>query len=317
MPKKKHRHLRETERAVIERMNKEGSTQAEIARTIGFSQSTVSKELRRNRGLRNYRHRQAERLAAKRKAAKRSRPRKLVGELKEEVEQRLRSKHSPEQISGALKRLNSHISHETIYQHIAADKEAGGDLWRNLRINNRKRRRPRVKASRERIAGRVGLEKRPKAVEQRIRFGDWEADLIEGKKGTGFLLSLYERKSQLGRLVLLDSKGSAETALAVISTLGAYKVKTITYDNGLEFSGHLQIAEALEAKGYFCEPYHSWEKGGVENFNGLVRQYYPKGMDFREITQQDLWETERELNERPRKGLNYMRPSDLEEKLAA
>ena len=172
----------------------------------------------------------------------------MVGELKEKVEQRLRRKHSPEQIGGALARLNCHVSHETIYQHIAADKKAGGDLWRHLRINNRKRRRPRVKANRERIAGRVGLEKRPKAVERRSRFGDWEVDLIEGKKGTGYLLSLYERKSRLGRLVKLETKGSEETTLAIISTLRPYKARTITYDNGLEFSGHLEVTGGLESK---------------------------------------------------------------------
>ena len=317
MPKIHYRRLCKADRAGIERMNKEGMSQVAIADVIGFSQSTISKELGRNRGLRGYRYKQAQELATERRESKRSRPRKIVGELQEEVEERLLRKHSPEQISGALARLNEHVSHETIYRHIAADKNAGGELWRQLRINNRKRRRPRVKASRERIAGRIGLDKRPKAVERRVRFGDWEADLIEGRKGSGFLLSLYERKSRLGCLVKLETKTKEETTLAIIETLKAYRVRTITYDNGLEFSGHLDVTEALEAKGYFCQPYHSWEKGGVENFNGLVRQYYPKGMDFSSITQQHFMETERELNQRPRKTLGYLSPADLEQNIAA
>lgn len=317
MLKKYYRRLCKAERAVIEGMNKEGMSQVAIADVIGFSQSTISKELKRNGGLRGYRHKQAQGFATRRKESKRSRPRKIVEEVQDEVEERLLRKHSPEQISGAFARLNQHVSHEAIYRHIAVNKDAGGDLWRHLRINNRKRRRPRVKASRERIAGRTSLEKRPKAVERRSRFGDWEADLIEGRKGSGYLLSLYERKSRLGRLVKLETKGSKGTTLAIIATLRAYKVRTITYDNGLEFSGHLEVTEALEAKGYFCQPYHSWEKGGVENFNGLVRQYYPKGMDFSPISEQNLMETERELNQRPRKSLDYMSPADLEQQIAA
>ena len=96
-----------------------------------------------------------------------------------------------------------------------------------------------------------------------------------------------------------------------------YKVKTLTYDNGLEFARHAEISKELKARGYFCAPYHSWEKGGVENFNGLVRQYFPKGSDFREISSSTLRWVEDEINQRPRKTLNYKSPSELETKLAA
>ena len=174
-----------------------------------------------------------------------------------------------------------------------------------------------MKVGRERIAGRRGLEHRPKAVENRQRFGDWEADLIEGRKGSGFLLSLYERKSRLGKLVRLKTKRSDETTEAIIRALASYRVLTVTYDNGLEFSGHLEVTRRLGAAGYFCAPYHSWEKGGVENFNGLVRQYYPKGSDFSEICPQKLARVERELNARPREVLDFLRPIDHEHKIAA
>ena len=299
-------------------MNKAGKGQEEIAEAIGFSQGTVSKELRRNRGLRGYRPGQARKKADERKEAKRSRPRLITGMLEEEVDRRLGCKHSPEQISGALRLEGASVSHETIYSHIMRDKAEGGTLYKSLRINGRRRCRRRAKAGRVgKITGRAGIEERPKVVDARSRYGDWEVDLIEGSKGSGFLLSLYGRKSRLGKLVYLPDKGSEGTAKAIVETLEGYKVKTITYDNGLEFSRHVEISRALGAGGYFCTPYHSWEKGGVENFNGLVRQYFPKGSSFEEITPEEVQRVEDEINQRPRKTLGFRSPSDNEHKLVA
>lgn len=299
-------------------MNKAGKGQEEIAEAIGFSQGTVSKELSRNRGQRGYRPGQAQKKADERKESKRSRPRLVTGCLKEEIDGRLERKHSPEQISGALRLEGVEISHETIYSHITRDKAAGGTLYKNLRINGKRRYRRRAKAGRVgKITGRVGIEERPKVVDARGRHGDWEADLIEGSKGSGFLLSLYERKARLGKLIHLPDKGSEGTARAIVETLEGYKVETITYDNGLEFSRHVEISLALDAEGYFCAPYHSWEKGGVENFNGLVRQYFPKGSSFEGITPEELQRVEDEINQRPRKTLGFRSPSDHEHKLAA
>lgn len=315
---KQYRHLREDDRGVIYRMNKAGKSQQEIAQAIGFGQSTVSKELMRNCGLRGYRSVQAQQKAAKRKDEKRSRPSLIRGHLKEEIEKRLKLKHSPEQISGALRLEGVLVSHETIYSYIKHDKALGGTLYKDLRINGTRRYRRRVKAGRVgKITGRVSIEERPKIVETRNRHGDWEIDLIEGTKGSGFLLSLYERKSRLGKLVYLPDKGSEGTARAIVKTLRGYKVKTLTYDNGLEFSRHAEISRALNAKGYFCAPYHSWEKGGVENFNGLVRQYFPKGSSFEGIVPERLEQIEDEINQRPRKTLGYSSPSEHEPKLAA
>lgn len=227
-------------------------------------------------------------------------------------------KHSPEQISGALRREKTEVSHETIYTHIRADKKQGGRLYQNLRINSKRRYRRRAKAGRVgKTPDRTSIQERPKVVNDRSRHGDGEVDLIEGSKGSGFILSLYERKSRLGKLVKLESKGSEQPAAAIIATLKPYRSKTLTYDNGLEFSRHLEVSKALKAKGYFCAPYHSWEKGGVENSNDLVRQYYPKGSSFAALSQEALQATEAELNERPRKILGYKSPSEIETKLAA
>jgi IS30 family transposase len=296
-------------------MKQQGYCQEEIARAIGFGQPTVSKELRRNAGKRGYRPKQAHEQATKRKAAKRRRSKVIVGEVRSEVERRLSLQHSPEQISGALGEGGP--SHESIYRFIHEDKLAGGDLHRNLRINGKRRYRRRSKAQRTKIPNRTPISERPKLVDQRKRYGDWEADLIEGAKGSGYILSLYERRSMLGKLVKLESKTSVETSQAIIAALGSYQVETITYDNGLEFALHEEVSRELEAVGYFCEPYHSWEKGGVENFNGLVRQYFPKGADFSAIEAGRLAEVERLLNERPRKTHSFKSPSHFEPQLAA
>ena len=299
-------------------MNKAGKSQKEIAEATGFSQGTVSKELMRNRGQKGYRPKQAQRKATARKKAKHSRPRLIEGNLRKEIDVRLERKHSPEQISGALRLEGIRVSHETIYSYIMRDKAAGGTLYKNLRINGKRRYRRRIKSARVgKIIERVGIEERPKIVDTRSRYGDWEVDLIEGSKGSGFLLSLYERKSRLGKLIYLADKSSESTARAIVETLADYKVMTLTYDNGLEFSRHAEISRALHASGYFCAPYHSWEKGGVENYNGLVRQYFPKGSSFMGITAEQLQWVENEINQRPRKILGYSSPSDQEHKLAA
>ena len=167
-------------------MAQAGNNQKAIAKAIGRSQGTVSKELRRNRGQRGYRPLQADRLARERQAGKRSRPKVVVGVVKEEVEARLRIKHSPEQISNALTLSGLKVSHEAIYQHIARDKKAGGDLASNLRINGKRRYRWRSKMGRgEKIPNRVDIDLRPPVVGDRARFGDWEADLIQGGDGSG------------------------------------------------------------------------------------------------------------------------------------
>ena len=117
----------------------------------------------------------------------------IVGDLKEEVTRRLKLKHSPEQISLRLKAEGTYVSHESIYRFIVEDKRRGGELYKNLRINGKRRYRRRVKAGRTKIPDRVDIEQRPEIVEKRLRYGDWEADLIEGSKGTGFILSLVHR----------------------------------------------------------------------------------------------------------------------------
>jgi IS30 family transposase len=196
----KYHRLCAEHRKVIANMNQAGMTQDEIAQAIGFSQGTISEELARNCGKRGYRPSQAGRLAAERKSEKRTRPKVMVGNIKDEVEARLRIKHSPDQISKSLALRDLKVSHETIYQHIADDRRVGGNLSLNLRINGKRRYRRRSKIGRVgKIPNRVDIAERPTVISKRKRYGDWEADLIQGGAGSGFLLSVYERKSRLRR----------------------------------------------------------------------------------------------------------------------
>ena len=299
------------DRKVIENMNQAGNTQAEIAQAIGFSQSTISKELSRNRGKRGYRNKQADGFATKRKINKKSRHKIVVGEIKRKVDARLQLKHSPCQISKSLLKLELKISHETIYQYVFEDRKNGGELWKELRINGKRRYRRRAKAGRgEKIPNRTDIDERPAEVESRQRYGDWEADLIQGGGGSGYLLSVYERKSRIGKLYKLSDKSSRETSNGLLKLLKGLDVKTITYDNGLEFAKHELVNNMLGCDSYFCKPYSSWEKGGVENYNGLVRQYFPKGSDFSKISIERLQEVEDEINNRPRDVLGYYSPND-------
>lgn len=298
-------------------MRKQGYSQAQIASAIGFHPSTVSRELARNTGLRGYRPTQAQRLASARKATQ-CRGHKIDADLAGEVEARLRELHSPEQVSGAMAKEGFDApSHETIYRYIDDEKAAGGSLYTCLRINGKRRYRRRSKAGRSKIPGRVGIEERPACVESRKRFGDWEIDLVEGSKGSGFVLTMAERKSRLTLFEKLSDKRAATVSEALVRRLSGLKVKTLTYDNGLEFAGHLEVARELGAKSYFCAPYHSWEKGLVENHNGLFRQYHAKGSSFAEITADSLQQIEEQLNSRPRKVIEFARPIDYLNKLTA
>ena len=156
-------------------------------------------------------------MAAERQRGKRSRPKVVTGPVKEQVDARLLIKHSPDQISKTLGMEGMGVSHEAIYRYIDVDKKEGGELWRELRINGKRRYRRRSKVGRgEKIPDRVDIDQRPPVVSERARYGDWEADLIQGAAGSGYLLSVYERKSRLGKLFKLTDKRSRETARGLV-----------------------------------------------------------------------------------------------------
>jgi IS30 family transposase len=302
---------------MIQDLRKQGLNQSQIAKVIEVHPSTISKELKRNTGQRGYRSKQAGLFAAERKVTQR-RKRKIIDEVAQEVESRLRQLHSPEQISGAMAKEGLVApSHEAIYRYIVRDKKAGGELFVCLRINGTRRYRRRVKGPRSKIPGRVDITQRPFSVESRRYFGDWEIDLVEGSKGTGFILSMVERKSRYSIFEKLADKKAATVTEAMIRRLWPLKTRTLTYDNGLEFAGHLEVSRELGTKSYFCAPYHSWEKGLVENHNGLLRQYYPKGSSFEGVNDRSISQVEEQINDRPRKLLEYACPMDYLSRLTA
>ncbi|CAG9000937.1 MAG: IS30 family transposase ISAs2 [Candidatus Celerinatantimonas neptuna] len=223
---------------------------------------------------------------------------------------------SPEQISAIAKRINLPVSPEWIYQHIARDKAQGGWLYTHLRQGHKRYRRGKHMV-RKPIVNSVSIDERPAIVDTRERLGDWEADTVLGKQGMGALVTLAERKSKLYLVKRVQSKEADGVKEAIIEMLMPYKahVHTITFDNGGEFAGHEAIAEALDTKAYFAHPYSSWERGLNENFNGLLRQYIPKGTDLRTVSDEYIEQVQTRINLRPRKCLEFRQPNVIFEKL--
>jgi IS30 family transposase len=226
----------------------------------------------------------------------------------------LRREWSPEQISGRLKlEQQPVVSHERIYQYVYADKRRGGTLHQHLRCRKVRRKRYATHSRRGQIPNRVSIDKRPQVVAAKRRVGDWEADTIIGKAHQQAIVSLTERKSKLCLLQKVERKSAAAITAASLAQLSplSFKVHTITSDNGREFAGHGEIAQALSAKFYFAHPYSSWERGLNENTNGLVRQYFPKKYDFTTISDAEVEQVMERLNNRPRKTLGFRTPNEV------
>ena len=231
------------------------------------------------------------------------------------IDRKLRSKWSPEQISGWLEREDqTRVSHETIYRYVWDDKHAGGELYLNLRHKTKGyRSRAGTQGSRGKIPNRVSIHDRPDIVETRERLGDWEIDLVIGKGHSGALLTIVERRTLQTVSARINDKTAKSVTAATIALLEPIKqhVLTITADNGKEFSGHEDIAKALECDIYFADPYSSWQRGTNENTNGLLRQYWPKGTDFKTVTHSEVAAVLTEFNNRPRKVLGFQTPFDM------
>jgi IS30 family transposase len=314
MPKGYH-HLTYEQRCQIEALLKRGITQLEIAKDLIISQSSVSREVSRNKGKRGYRHKQAHRFAIVRSKESRARPKKLNFELSVQVEALLSERQwSPAQISGRLKKIGINLSHELIYQHVWADKHCGGKLYLNLR-NRGKKYTPRSRrcAGRGMIPNRVGIEHRPKIVDEKVRVGDLELDTIVGAKHKGAIVSIVDRRTKVTWLQLVSRATADLTSQAIIKLLSPIKsfVHTLTPDNGKEFARHEATAEALDAKFYFANPYSAWERGLNENHNRLVRQYFPKGTDFTTLSHAEVKYVEFLLNTRPRETLDFKTPIEV------
>jgi len=291
---------------------KAGFNQSEIATMIGVHKSTISRELRRNRGGRGYRPQQAHQTALNRRQEKAS-PR-ICPNTWRRVEHLLRKDWSPEQISGWLiDEKQPAISPEWIYQHVLADKQAGGLLYRHLRCQKQRKKRYGSYSRRGKIPNQTSIEARPAIVETRRRFGDWELDTVIGKNHRQAIVSIVERKSRLTLIAKVTRKTAVQVSAVIIKMLNPVSewVHTLTADNGREFAYHEDIANALHAKFFFAHPYASWERGLNENTNGLIRQYFPKKHDFTTITHKQVERVMDKLNNRPRKCLGFKTPNEV------
>jgi len=309
-----YKQLTYEQRCQIEVLKKSELSQQEIASRIGTSQSTISRELARNTGLRGYRHKQAQR-AAQTRRDRACRPYKMTPDLIAVIEEKLGEKWSPEQVAGWLGAIReTQISHERIYLHVWSNKAAGGDLYRNLRRHGKRyQKRCNGKTNRGQIKNRTSIEERPGIVENKSRIGDWEIDTVIGKGHSGALVTIVERATQFTLSSRVQGKTAEAVTAATIGLLQPYSaaLHTITADNGKEFAYHEEITRALGVTVYFAHPYHSWERGLNENTNGLLRQYWPKRTDFKKIESDEVAAVVSQLNDRPRKTLGFATPAQL------
>ena len=304
----KYNHLSQNERYQIFSLMKEGLNCTQIANNLGRSKSTISSEIRRNKGGRGYRPKQADRLPQERSIGSRN-ARRIEPHVLKAAFERISEQLSPEQVAAELP-----ISHEALYQHIYVNKADGGLLWKNLRSQKKKRKRYAGGTDRRgQIPGRRPIHERPADVETRRTVGHWEGDTVIGAGHKQAIVTLVERRSGYARLMKVSHKTSKQVADAVIKKLRSINagVKTITFDNGKEFAEHARIDEALGSKTYFADPFSSWQRGSNENFNGLLRQYIPKKRPLSTVTDEELKMIEERLNNRPRKRLRFKTPNQV------
>ena len=324
---KHYEHLTSEQRAQIELLRKQGSGPSAIGRQLGRSKSTISRELRRSGALNaqgTYAASQAQQQAAALSQVAR-RESWRTPQREAEIRACLAQHWSPEQIAGRWLQegrvASQRLSRQSIYAMIGADRKAGGGLWQMLPRGGRKRRLDRCgtrRGHRLKVSAAQEITARPEAINERAHYGDWEVDLIIGAGQQGVLLVAVERLSRKVKLVALPSKEAAVVRVALVLLLSLELVHSLTYDRGLEWMQHEQIATALGAQSYFCKPYHSWEKGGIENMNGLLRRYLPKREPFPYEEMDHFWlqSVEQAHNDRPRKVLGYRTHAEVSSGLA-
>ncbi|QGA10541.1 IS30 family transposase [Acinetobacter wanghuae] len=298
-------HLTQEERYQIFTLLREGFSQRYIAWRLNRSPSTISREINRNRARNGYFAKHASKLARRRHC---SNPKRIPDEIWANVIFYLELQWSPEQIASRVS-----VSLHSIYRLIRQDKNKGGTLFHHLRFRNQRKRKYGSPETRGQLANRKSIHDRPIEIEQRHRFGDLEIDTIVGKNHQQSLVSIVDRKTGYLWLKKCSSRKAEEVCQTTISLLEPIKdqLKTITADNGKEFSLHECVAQELEIDWYFADPYSAWQRGTNENTNGLVRQYIRKGSDLNQYTDEYISEITARINHRPRKRLGFKSPSQV------
>jgi IS30 family transposase len=303
-------HLTFEERQFLYRLKRKGVSKVEVARLMGRDRSTIYRELGRNSGQRGYRPKQAQRLADERRLACRRSHKMDEPDVHHYVQEKLEKRWSPDQIAGRVRRdfpraRGRWLSRQTIYDWINGQMPE----WHALL-----RRGGRAPEKRGKLTDCVRIDGRPEAINRRRRYGDWEGDTMVGKGRRSALVTLVERKSGYARIGRVDSMKSDMTmrvAKRRMQDLPPCLSRSMTFDNGKEFAEHRQLTQTLGLNVYFALPYKSWQRGTNENTNGLLRQFFPKGTDFTQISHRQVARVELLLNERPRRRLDYRTPAEI------
>ena len=290
-----------------------------IAKIMRRAHTILGREIKRNGdgSRKKYRADTAQRMFEKRKHKQHKGKLDKYPELKERVVAGLKNEWSPDVIAGKLKLSDDKltISHESIYHYIYNKNGRYEGLYKYLASGKQKRqKRHSRKNSKLRIPERKSIHERPEYISERKRYGDWESDSVIFSNQKIILSVQSERKSKLIRMHKQANKSADETTNALIKTaesIPKYLFKTITFDNGTENVKHLEIKKEYGIETYFCDPFASWQKGGVENANKLIRQYLPRKTDLSKLTDRDIYEIQEKLNNRPRKILNYLTPNEV------
>lgn len=303
-------HFDREERKLLAALLKRGDSLRSIARTLGRSHSSLSRELRRNRIQSPYQPFDANRLARIRRrqnyASKLDNP-----SLRRRVESALRKRWSPELIAGRLKRQHRlRISYETIYRWIYQE---APHLIGCLVRRHKTRGKYRLARAKYGIPDRISVSKRPPQATLRSQAGHWEVDLVLGR-GSSALKVAVDRLSRYTRILKVQDKTAQSSFAALYRILASTPLplrKSITYDNGVENALHREINRRFGTRSFFCHPYRFWEKPSVENTNGLIRRFLPKRINFDIIPDSQILAIQRWLNSRPRKCLHYKTPAEV------
>lgn len=315
------RSLSLAEREEISRSLASGDSMRCVARRLGRAPSTISREIRRHGGVPRYRATEADKQAWNRARRPKRCRLALNPALRRVVAEKLRSDWSPQQISKWLvmtypSDAEMQISHETIYRTLYV--QARGALKKELTAHLRRQRGMRHSRKSEvghqgQIIGAVSISQRPPQVEDRAVPGHWEGDLLAGNKRSN-IVTLVERKSRYAMLIRLRARDSESVVNALIRRvqhLPRGLMRSLTWDRGLEMANHRNFTVATDVQVYFCEPRSPWQRGSNENTNGLLRQYFPKGMDLSNVTQRQLDTVANKLNTRPRETLDWKTPAQV------
>lgn len=308
-----YRRLTAKDRCQIEVLVRNGFGVRRIARELGVSPSSISRELTRN--SKKYAAEVAGAKAKKRISSRHLGKFKIRGDLKRSIREKLLQDWSPDQIAEDLsRRKKAKVSAKSIYRYIARDKLKSGSLTSHLRILRKQRKdrtSPKWRPAVVRIYNRKPIQERPKIVNKRSRLGDIERDTVFGVHNGPLLLTMVDRKSRYTRIAWIPKKCSELVHQATVEALKGTGVKTITNDNGPEFAKHEKTSKELNAQIYFSRAYASWERGTNENTNGLLRQYFPRKQDIGQLTKRQVTAIENKLNDRPRKCLGYLTPREI------